>query len=73
MRTRVYLMICGNTLTNIVLTSIVYIIVIDKKDLNAYINIKMDSSDLESNTKVVQNQILNKIKSTSFQFGRGLA
>ena len=40
--------------------------------LNAYINIKMVSYDLESNTKVVQDEILNKIKSTYFQLGRGM-
>jgi hypothetical protein len=32
----------------------------------------MDWYDLESNTKVVQNNILNKIDSTYFQLGRGI-
>ena len=32
----------------------------------------MDSYDLESNTKVVQNHILNKMVSTNFQLGRGI-
>ena len=41
-------------------------------DLNAYINIKMESSDLESDTKVVQNKIRNKINTTYFQLGRGI-
>ena len=39
-----------------------------RKDLNAYINIKLDSYDLES----IQNQILNMTESTYFQFGRGI-
>ena len=43
-----------------------------RKYLNAYINIKMDYYDLDSDTKVVQNQILNKIDSTYFQIGRGI-
>jgi hypothetical protein len=42
------------------------------KDLNAYINIKMDSYELESNTKVGQNQILNNIASTYFQLVCGI-
>ena len=41
-------------------------------DLNAYIIIKMESSDLESDTKVVQNKILNKINTTYFQLGHGI-
>ena len=32
----------------------------------------MDPYDLKSNAKVVQNLILNKIKLTYFQFGRGI-
>ena len=38
----------------------------------ANINIKIDSYDLESDTKVVQNQILNKKKSTYFQLVSGI-
>ena len=37
-----------------------------------YISIKMDSYDLESNRKVIENQILNKVQSTYFQLGRGI-
>ena len=40
------------------------------KDLN--VNIKLDSYDLESNTKVVQNTILNQKKSTLFQLEHGI-
>ena len=43
-----------------------------RKDLNAYINIKIVSYDLKSNSKVVQNKIMNKIKSTYFLLGRGI-
>ena len=32
----------------------------------------MDSYDLESTTKVFQNQILNQRESTYFQLGRGI-
>ena len=43
-----------------------------KRVKTAYVNIKMDSYDLESNSKVVRDYILNKIKSTYFQLGRGI-